>query len=150
MLRNILSWHVNRSMYEGRPETLTTHDINIVLFNRVRINPMWLNYEDERTAHIFIGWIPGGGYCHVSWLSLELWPRFQFQSDVTRAIWLWMRRVWYWREIRQLERKMEATAQLADDICSDPMNGCPGDFREDFDRKLRYMEHELITLQRGW
>ena len=148
MRNKVLFWHINRTMHTGRPETLTSHDINIVLFNHLRINPMWRNYEDERTAHLFVGWIPTRGWnLHQCWVSLELWPRFHFQSDLVDAIRRGLRRVWHWREIRQLEREIVELSEHADAVCSDPMNGCPEDFREYFDRRLHYTLCELDALK---
>lgn len=55
--------------------------------------------------------------------------------------------VLYW--IASKER-MQAEYSLAN-ICSDPMNGCPGDFAEDFHRRHRGDEYKIEYLEyRSW
>ncbi len=52
------------------------------------------------------------------------------------------------KAIDELKARIKETEHRKEYVCNGPMNGCPGDFVEEYDHRLDKMYARLATLKR--
>lgn len=73
------------------------------------------------------------------------WKGFKFYA-LNDPIRILFKRIWNFNKIRKLNNKIDRINHHAMLVCSDPMNGCPDDFAEHFNKEIRSIEHEIDKL----
>lgn len=140
---NLLFVHISRT-WDGKNENSTkSHDANIVLFNCLRVRPMWRSFDNDNLyLNLYIGTITKTGHHQI--LSMTVYPKFTVQTNLGVRK-LWKRTINYFT-IKKLKREIQDLEETCYNICSDEMCGCPGDFAESYDRQINSLEYQLWQL----
>ena len=80
----------------------------------------------------------------ISWEKRE---GFSVESGAWRKVASFAKKTWNWRKIKELRQQIKETEELAESVCDDPMNGCPGDFAQMYDNRVVKLCNDIYKLE---
>jgi len=146
-----IGYSISRT-WDGKNKETTKFNSIMMWFFSFQVGLMWRGFNDMPCKSIQLIWnrkrftnlfIVG----YDSTLRQDKRPEgFFFQSEVTQKIGQLIKRTLNWSKIRKLEKEIDRLRETCHEICSDPMNGCPEDFAEDYNRRISKLEYKLEKL----
>lgn len=145
---NILFYHMYKQ-WDGKDiKTMTTTGINIVLFDKFRVQTDW-RYLDK--INISINFIFINKRYHNFLLSLKLYPDLKvsiLEGKISRYLVNLSKRMWNFNKIRKIKKQLIALDEYIKCIQDDPMSELAPmeDFYESHNRNRKRLINNLSCL----
>jgi hypothetical protein len=146
----IHAWHLDKC---SRGDIVESYGLRIIL-GKLMVKYQWKGFNQD------LGEKSKYKDFEITWIADDViyWPRiirFTWEKEkgikVESSIVDWIKtkakRIKNFRKIRALEKEMKEANEAMHIICSDEMNGCPGDFWADHRIQMERLEKELWKLK---